>query len=495
MTPRQGLRVPPSRLRVTSLRWASHILTSLATPRPRTPPRIRPGRPHCRRSATYRGTSRVQPYARRQITSANCPPRHFSPCLYRLFRFAPLRGIAPQTPDHSPILRLLNSWAPPPGDSTVRRRSSRGASRRPPSSPRYRWQPLAHNTPSASTFPHSRHPRTPSSSKRAGWPACVPPCPEPPSPPPGHPAAPPPWSPSQRPSARLCSSMLLASVPPCFACSAGCSTSTRHHRTQPSSRPPLPRLLPRLAASNSPPLCSSILAKPGAPPPTPPRSPPTPRTLPPAFRASPPRLHRTECHGAPFPCRRTSHAPPTPRPPTTSHPRPRSRTTTLFPSRSVANRGSLRATPHPVFHIQPRTRPPAALPAQPTGAPISFCLRLSPPPPPALSPAPTPHRPTISRNLRILLRPPRRLPPHPARRSWLVQASLRIPPLATPLQQATSAAPPLRPLLPAVRPPPRHLAVNPLHLWLRAPGRCLWRTASAREHAVALLRPPHLTHA
>jgi len=65
---------------------------------PRTPRRIRPGRPHRRRSAPYRGTSRVQPYARRQITSARRPPRHFSPCFPGLFRSTPLRGIAPQTP-------------------------------------------------------------------------------------------------------------------------------------------------------------------------------------------------------------------------------------------------------------------------------------------------------------------------------------------------------------------------------------------------------------
>jgi len=319
--------------------------------------------------------------------------------------------------DHSPTLRLLNLWAPPPEDSTVRWRSSWGASRRPPPSPRYRWHPLAHNTTSTSTFPQFRHPRTPSSSERAGWPACVPPCPDPPSPPPGQSAAPHTRSPSSQPSARLCSPMLLASVLPSSTCSAGCSTSPRHHRTYPSSRLPLLRLLPRLATSNAPPLRRSTLAKPCAPPPTPPRSPPTPRTLPPAFRASPPRLHRTKRHGAPFPCRRTSHAPQRPRPPTTSRPRSRRRATTPFPSRSAASRGSLRATPRPMFHLQPRTRPPAAPPTQAMGAPISFSLRLSPPPLPALPPAPTPHRPLISHNLRIPLRPPRRLPPHPARQS------------------------------------------------------------------------------
>ena len=213
--------------------------------------------------------------------------------------------------DHSPTLRLLNPWAPPPGDSTVRRRSSRGASRRPPSSPRYRWQPLTHNTTSTSTFPHSRHPRTPSSSKRASWPACMPPCPEPPSPPSGQSAAPPPWSPSQRPScnsARLCSSVLLALVPPCSACSAGCSTTPRKRQTPPSSWPPLPRPHPCQATSNAPPLLSSILAKPGVPPPTPPRSPPTPTgptgpqcTLTPAPLARPthsPSLLRHQSPGA-----------------------------------------------------------------------------------------------------------------------------------------------------------------------------------------------------
>ena len=128
-----------------------------------------------------------------------------------------------------------------------------------------------------------------------------------------------------------------------------------------------------------------------------------------------------------------------------------------------------------MFHLRPRTCPPAALPARTMGALISFSLRLSPPPPPApaLSPAPTPRRPPIFRNLRIPLRPPHRLPPHPARLSWFVPASPRIPPLAILPQQATPSAPPLRPLLPAVRPPPRHLAVNPLHLWLRAPGHRL----------------------
>jgi len=92
--------------------------------------------------------------------------------------------------DHSPTLRLPNIWAPPPEDSTVRRRSSWGASRRPPPPPRFHWHPLAHNSTSTSTFPHFCHPRTPSSSERAGWPACVPPCPDPPSPLPGQSAAP-----------------------------------------------------------------------------------------------------------------------------------------------------------------------------------------------------------------------------------------------------------------------------------------------------------------
>jgi len=179
--------------------------------------------------------------------------------------------------------------------------------------------------------------------------------------------------------------MLLASVLPSSTCYAGCSTSPRHHRTHPSSRLPLLCLLPRLAASNAPPLRRSVLAKPRA--------------------------------RAPFPCRRTSHAPQRPRPPTASRPRSRRHATTPFPSRSAASRGSLRATPRPMFHLQPRTRPPAAPPTQATGAPISFNLRLSPPPPPALPPAPTPRLPLISHNLRIPLRPPRRLPSHPARQS------------------------------------------------------------------------------
>jgi len=255
--------------------------------------------------------------------------------------------------------------------------------------------------------------------------------------------------------------------------------------------PPLQPLTPHLCRP-SPPITMSPL-RPPRPRPRPRPLQATPRTLPP-----PPRLHRTKRYGAPFPCRRTSHAPPTPRPPTTSGPRSRSRTPTFLPSRTTAAAcGSLGATPHPMFHLQTRTRPPAALPAQATGALISLSLRLPPPPPlaPALSPAPTSHRPPISRNLRIPLRPPHCLPPHPARRSWFVPASPRILPLAILLQQATPAAPPLRPLLPAFRPPPRRLAVNPLHLWLRAPGRRLRRAASAREHAVASLRPPHLTHA
>jgi len=92
LAPGQGLRVPPSRLCDTGLRWASHLLTPLAASRPRTPRRIRPPR---RRSVPYRGTSRVQPYARRQITCARRPPRHFLPCSPGLFHATPPRGIAP----------------------------------------------------------------------------------------------------------------------------------------------------------------------------------------------------------------------------------------------------------------------------------------------------------------------------------------------------------------------------------------------------------------
>ena len=246
---------------------------------------------------------------------------------------------------------------------------------------------------------------------------------------------------------------------------------------------------------NSPPITTS------PPRPPRPRSRPrqaTPRTLPIASNASPPRLRRAIHYGAPFPCRRTSHAPPMPRPPTTSGPRSQRRTSAPMPSRTAAAHGSLEATPRPMIHLRPRTRSPATLPAQATGVHFSFSLHLSPPPTltPALSPAPTPHRPPISRDLRIPLRPPHRLPPHPARRSRFIPASPRILPLAILLQQTTpAAAPPLRPPLPALRPPPRHLAVDPLHLWHRAPGWRLRRTASAREHAVASLGPPHPTHA
>jgi len=50
--------------------------------------------------------------------------------------------------DHFPTLRLLDPWGPPPGDSTIHRRSSRGASHWLPSSPRHHWPPLTHNTTS-----------------------------------------------------------------------------------------------------------------------------------------------------------------------------------------------------------------------------------------------------------------------------------------------------------------------------------------------------------
>ena len=93
-----ALPIPPSRLRATRLRWASRIPTSLATSRPRTTRRICPERPHRRRSAPYHGTSRIQPCARRQSTCALCPPCHFSPCSSGPVHFAPLRGIASQTP-------------------------------------------------------------------------------------------------------------------------------------------------------------------------------------------------------------------------------------------------------------------------------------------------------------------------------------------------------------------------------------------------------------
>jgi len=163
----------------------------------------------------------------------------------------------------------------------------------------------------------------------------------------------------------------------------------------------------------------------------------TPRTLLPASRASHPRPRCAKHYGAPpSPCRRNTHAPSPPRPTTTSGPQPRRRTPAPLPSRAAAARGSLGATSRPTTRLQPRTRFPAILPAQATGVNFSFSLLSLPPPTstPALSPAPAPCCPSIPRNLMIPLRPPRRLPPHPARRAWFVPTSPQVAPHATLLQ-------------------------------------------------------------
>ena len=96
--PRQGLPIPPSRLRATCLMWASRVPTSLASSRPRATRPIRPKRPHRRRSAPYRGTSRIRPCARRQSTCALCPPRLFPPRSSGPVHLAPPRGITSKTP-------------------------------------------------------------------------------------------------------------------------------------------------------------------------------------------------------------------------------------------------------------------------------------------------------------------------------------------------------------------------------------------------------------
>jgi len=364
--PRQELPIPPSRLRATCLRWASRVPTSLATSRLRTTRRIRPERPHRRRSAPYRGTSRIQPCARRQSTCALCPPRHFSPCSSDPVRFTPLRGITSK--------------------------ATAGITSR----------PCRYSTPG----PRLR---------------------------------------GTQPYAGALLGTLPAGRPPPRAI-----TGSRSHTT------PLPR-------RRSPtPAVHKLRADPDAP-----ISPPTCRSI---WDRHHLRLANPLHHSLGRP----------------RHGRP----TTLRGSGLLCDQNRCRRTWHPPQDAQLRPGivgpplPPASPPPSPPTLghpkhPVPMSQVLAPRP--ARQPWPVPSS--------------RRLPPHPARQPWPIPTSLRILPLTTLLQQTAPTRPPPRPLSPAVRPPPRRLAVNPPHLRPRAPGRRLRRTASAQARVVASLKQPRLTHA
>jgi len=134
----QRLHVPPTRLGdIIGLRWTSHLLTSPAASRPPPPRRIRPGRPHRRRSAPHT----VTPPETTLTPDANTPvlaARRVT------FRHALLASSAPRPPAGSlpdpragslPDPAPTQFFGPTTGElKTVRQRSSRGASRQLPSS-------------------------------------------------------------------------------------------------------------------------------------------------------------------------------------------------------------------------------------------------------------------------------------------------------------------------------------------------------------------------